>query len=255
MTEADAHTAVTPLKGRRAIVTGGTTGIGRAIAVLLASEGAKVHICGRTAEPLRDALDRIAEVGDGAGTAIDLADPENVARYFTEATEWLGGLDIAVINAAVPADALGETDEKALRYQIATDFTGYLLSAHEALDRFDGKGEIKGDVVLIGSMSAHVLGGGSTIYAGIKAGIAGFAEALRREQGEKGVRVSLIEPGFTGSDFQDAADYPDDKKRKLIADAKMLRAEDIAVAAHFALTQPARTVVQQMTVVPRVRDE
>lgn len=252
---ADAHTAVLPLAGRRAIITGGTTGIGRAIAVLLASEGVRVHICGRNPDHLADALARIAEVGEGAGTAIDLAEPEHVGRYFAEATDWLGGLDIAVINAAVPADALGKTDEKTLRYKIATDFTTYLLSTHEALDRFDGVGGIKGDVVLIGSMSAHVLGGGSTIYAGIKAGIAGFAEALRREQGEQGVRVSLIEPGFTGSDFQDAEKYPEDKKRKMTADATMLRAEDIAAAAHFILTQPARTVVQQMVVVPRVNEE
>jgi len=251
---ADAHTAVMPLAGRRAIVTGGTTGIGRAIAVLLASEGVRVHICGRDPGHLADALARIGEVGEGSGSAIDLAEPEHVGRYFAEASEWLGGLDIAVINAAVPADALGDTDERVLRYQIATDFTAYLLSAREALDRFDGAGAIKGDIVLIGSMSAHVLSGGSTIYAGIKAGIAGFAEALRREQGGNGVRVSLIEPGFTGSDFQDAGEYPEEKKRTLIAGANMLRAEDIAAAVHFILTQPARTVVQQMAVVPRVNE-
>ena len=250
---ADAHTAVMPLAGRRAIVTGGTTGIGRAIAVLLASEGARVHVCGRDPGHLKDALDRINQVGDGAGSAIDLAEPEHVGDYFAEAAGWLGGLDIAVINAAIPADALGDTDEKTLRYQIATDFTAYLLSAHEALARFDGAGAIKGDIVLIGSMSAHVLGGESTIYAGIKAGIAGFAEALRREQGGEGVRVSLVEPGLVGSGFQ--PDIPDEEKRAKIAAATMLRAEDIAAAVHFVLTQPARTVVQQIVVVPRVNEE
>ena len=252
---ADAHTAVTSLDGRRAIVTGGTTGIGRAIAVLLASEGVRVHICGRDPDHLADALARIAEVGEGAGTAIDLAEPANVTRYFAEAAHWLGGLDIAVINAAIPGKSLGDTGETALRYQIATDFTAYLLGTHEALDRFDGTGDIKGDVVLIGSMSAHVLGGGSTVYAGIKAGIAGFAEALRREQGGRGVRVSLIEPGLTGSDFQDPGKYPEEKKRTMIAGARMLRAEDIAAAVHFVLTQPPRTVVQQMAVVPRINEE
>lgn len=250
---ADAHTAVTPLKGRRALVTGGTTGIGRAIAVLLASEGARVHVCGRDPGHLQDALDRIAEVGEGAGTAIDLAQADNVGRYVAEASAWLGGLDIAIINAAIPADALGETDEASLRTQIATDFTAYLLTAHAALDRFSGSGELKGDIVLIGSMSAHDLSAKSTIYAGMKAGIAGFAEALRREQGEKGVRVTLIEPGWVGSDFQ--PDMPEEEKRRNIAEAKMLRAEDIAAAVHFALTQPPRTVVQQMAVVPRVSSE
>jgi len=250
---ADAHTAVMPLAGRRAIVTGGTTGIGRAIAVLLASEGARVHVCGRNPDHLADALARIGEVGEGAGTAIDLAELDNVGRYFGEATEWLGGLDIAVINAAIPADTLGDVDEKVLRAEIATDFTAYLLSAHEALERFDGAGDIKGDIVLIGSMAAHVLSGGSTIYAGVKAGIAGFAEALRREQGSAGVRVSLVEPGWVGSDFQ--PDMAEKKKQRLIDEARMLRAEDIAAAVHFILTQPSRTVVQQIAVVPRINEE
>ena len=252
-TVTDAHTAVMPLTGRRAIITGGTTGIGRAIAVLLASEGARVHVCGRNPDHLADALERIAEVGEGAGTAIDLADSDNVVRYFAEATEWLGGLDVAVINAAVPAEALGDLDERTLRTKIATDFTAYLLGAHEALDRFDGNNGLKGDVVLIGSMAAHVLSGASTVYAGMKAGIAGFAEALRREQGPAGVRVSLVEPGWVGSDFQ--PDMADEKKKRLIGEAKMLRAEDIAAAVHFILTQPSRTVVQQMTVVPRINEE
>ena len=75
----DAHTAVTPLKGKRVAVTGGTTGIGRAIAVLLASEGAKVFVCGRDEQHLADALQRIREVGDGDGMSIDLAAAEGSA--------------------------------------------------------------------------------------------------------------------------------------------------------------------------------
>ena len=247
----DAHTAVTSLEGRRVIVTGGTTGIGRAIAVLLASEGARVHICGRNPQHLEDALARINEVGEGAGSAVDLSEPEAVARYFEEATRWLGGLDVACINAAVPADALSETSESDLRYQIATDFTAYLLSAHAAIEQMKGGA---GDIVLTGSMSAHVLGPSSTIYAGIKAGIAGFAEALRRELGEQDIRVSLVEPGLTQADFH----YPDqdaEAQKEKVRKQVMLRSEDIAVAVHFALTQPRRSVVQQMTVVPRVNDE
>ena len=71
---ADAHTDQPTLKGRQAVISGGTTGIGRAIAVLLASEGVKVFICGRTPEHLDDALARIREVGEGDGIALDLAE-------------------------------------------------------------------------------------------------------------------------------------------------------------------------------------
>ena len=244
---ADAHTAVTSLKGRRAIVTGGTTGIGRAIAVLLASEGARVFVCGRDPAHLADALARIREVGDGDGIAIDLAEEGAAERFVAAGAEAMGGFDIAVMNAAIAAEGLTDMEAEAVRYAIATDFTAYLLGAHAAAGRME-----EGDLVLIGSMSAHVLGPGSTVYAGIKAGIAGFAEALRRELGEKGIRVALVEPGKTGADMQEP-DVPPEKQREMIRAETMLRAEDIAVGVHYLLTQPRRTVVQQLTIVPRAQ--
>jgi NADP-dependent 3-hydroxy acid dehydrogenase YdfG len=246
----DAHTGRPSLKGKRAIVTGGTTGIGRAIAVLLASKGAIVDICGRTEQHLNDALEAIGQVGTAQGSAIDLADQDNVERYFADATARLGGLDIAVINAAIPAGGLSEMSARDLRYAIATDFTAYLMSAHEAVEAM-GKG---GDIVLIGSMSAHILGPSSTVYAGMKAGIAAFAEALRKELGSRDIKVSLIEPGFTQADFH----YPDidaEQQKQLVKAEKMLRSEDIAVAAHYALTQPRRAVVQQITIAPLRKDD
>ncbi|USU13639.1 SDR family oxidoreductase [Sphingomonadaceae bacterium OTU29THOMA1] len=246
----DAHTAHPSLAGRRVLVTGGTTGIGRATAVLLAASGAKVFVCGRTPEHLDDALRRIRDVGEGDGLAIDLAEPDGVDRVFAAAARSLGGIDIVVINAAVPAQGLTDMDADAIRYAIATDFTAYVLSAKAASDAL-GEG---GDIVLIGSMSAHVLGPGSTVYAGMKAGIAGFAEALRKELGPKGIKVALVEPGKTGADFQ-YPDIPADKQRAMIAEETMLRAEDIAVGVHYLLTQPRRAVVQQLTIAPRMQDQ
>jgi NADP-dependent 3-hydroxy acid dehydrogenase YdfG len=137
-----------------------------------------------------------------------------------------------------------------VRYAVATDFTAYLLSAHAAEDMLVDHGNI----VLIGSMSAHVLGPGSTVYASMKAGIAGFAEALRRELGPKGITVSLVEPGKTGADFQ-YPELPSDEQRDMINRDEMLRAEDIAVGVQYVLTQPRRTVVQQLVIAPRAQDE
>lgn len=247
---ADAHTQVLSLTGKRVFVTGGTTGIGRAIAVLLASEGARVFICGRDKPKLADALKRIREVGGGNGMAIDLAEPKHVKKFIDKAVTWLGGLDVAVINAAIAADGLSEMDEQAVRYAVGTDFTGYVMSAHGAIEALGRKG----DIVLIGSMSAHVLGPHSTVYAGIKYGIQGFAEAFRREMGPRNVRVALVEPGLTGSDMQ-LPDTPPKKQREKIAKETMLRAEDIAVAVHYILTQPRRAVVQQLTIAPRAQDQ
>lgn len=248
--ETDAHTEQPTLSDKKAVITGGTTGIGRAVAVLLASYGVDVFICGRDPDHLADALSRIREVGKGDGIAIDLSDADNVARFFEAATTYLDGLDIAVINAAIAAEALSDTSEADLRYAIATDFTAYLLSAKAAADILGDHG----DIVFIGSMSAYVLGPQSTIYAGIKYGIQGFSEALRKELGPKGIKVSNVEPGKTGSDMQQP-DIPPEKQREMIHEETMLRAEDIAVGVHFVLTQPRRAVVQQLTIAPRVQPE
>lgn len=243
---ADAHTEKPGLAGRKAIVTGGTTGIGRAIAVLLASEGVRVFVCGRTPEHLDDALERIREVGEGGGINVDLAERRDVERFFAAADAYLGGLDIAVINAAIPAEGIGETGEDDLDYQIAVDFTAYLTTAKAALARM-GKGS---DLVLIGSMSAVSQKAGSSIYVAAKAGIQGFAHSLRQELGEQDIKVGLIEPGFTGADFQ-YPEFPPERQRELIGKAQMLRAEDVAAAAHFMLAQPRRTAVSLIRVETR----
>lgn len=244
---ADAHTAQPSLQGRRAAITGGTTGIGRAIAVLLASEGAKVFVCGRNEDHLQDALNRIDEVGQGSGIAVDLAHREGVARFYDAAEDYLGGLDIAIINAAIPAEAIGEVDEDEAAYQIAVDFTSYLTTTQQAMKRMDAGS----DIVLIGSMSAVSQAPGSSIYVAAKAGIEGFAPSLRKELAEKDIKVGLIEPGFTGADFQ-YPEFPPAKQRELINQDKMLRAEDIAVATHFMLRQPRRCAVSHMRVETRL---
>ena len=243
----DAHTAQPSLQGRRVLVTGGTTGIGRAISVLLASEGARIFICGRNPQHLDDALKRLGEVGEASGINVDLSERSSVDRLFGEADRFLGGLDVAIINAAIPADETAETPEDDLYYQTSVDFTAYLATAKAAISRM----KPGSDMIFIGSMSAVSRGPGSSIYVAAKAGIEGYAQSLRKELAEKDIKVGLIEPGFTGADFQ-YPDFPPEKQRELINKHQMLRAEDIAVAAHFMLTQPRRTTVSVMRVETRL---
>jgi NADP-dependent 3-hydroxy acid dehydrogenase YdfG len=244
---ADAHTQQPSLSGRRALITGGTTGIGRAIAILLAAEGAKVFICGRDPQHLEDALKRIREVGQGDGIAIDLATQDGVDRFVEEGAQALGGIDIAVLNAGLAADALTETEVDEIRYVVDTNLTAMMTTARLAVDRM----EAGSDVVFIGSMSSVERGGSSTVYVAAKTGVEAFAEALRKELAEKDIKVGNIEPGLTGSDMH-LPGIPPEKQRQMIESANMLRAEDIAVATHFMLTQPRRTVVSLMRVEPRV---
>lgn len=244
---ADAHTEQPSLAGRKAIVTGGTTGIGRAIAVLLASEGARVFVCGRTPEHLDDALARIREVGEGDGVNVDLTRQEEVDRFVEEGVRYLGGVDIAVINAGLPIGPLAESKVEDIRYIVDTNLTSFMTSARRLLDHL----EAGSDIVIIGSMSAVSRGADSTVYSATKTGVQAFAEALRKELADKNIKVGNIEPGLVGSDMQ-LPDIPVEKQREMIHEAKMLRAEDIAAAAHFMLTQPRRTVVSLMRVEPRI---
>lgn len=246
----DAHTQQPSLKGRKAVITGGTTGIGRAIGVLLASEGVEIFTCGRDEQHLADALARINEVGKGSGIAIDLAEKANVDRFFAEAAKTLGDYDIAIVNAAIPVDGVTTSSEDDTDYAVAIDYAAYVMSAHKAAAAMKDKG----DLILVGSVSAHHLGGDGSIYAGMKKGIQGFAEALHKELGSKGIKVGLVEPGLTGADFQ-YPDIPADKQRAMINRDEMLRAEDIAVAVHFMLSQPRRAVVMQLVMTQRVSDE
>src|SRR5690606_34351943 len=122
----------------------------------------------------------------------------DIDRFYEAAGEFLGEIDIAVINAAVPADALADAGESEARYQIETDFTAYLICAQEAARRM-GAGS---DIIFIGSMSAVSTPPGSSLYVAAKAGIEGFVPAFRKELAEQDIKVGLIEPGFTGADFQ-----------------------------------------------------
>ena len=85
-------------------------------------------------------------------------------------------------------------------------------------------------------------------------GLQGFSIALRRELGGKDIRVALVEPGKTGSDMQ-MPDISPEAQREQSEAGTMLRAEDIAVGVHYLLTQPRRTVIQRLTISPRVQEE
>jgi NADP-dependent 3-hydroxy acid dehydrogenase YdfG len=152
-----------------------------------------------------------------------------------------------VINAAVPAEALAETSKEDTAYQVAVDFTAYLATTQQAVSRM----KAGSDVILIGSMSAVSRGAGGSIYVAAKSGIQGFAPSLRKELAEQDIKVGLIEPGFTGADFQ-YPDFPPEKQRELIHAHQMLRAEDIAVAVDFMLRQPRRCAVSHIRVETRL---
>lgn len=240
------HTAVEPLDGKRILITGGTTGIGRAIALLLGSYGVRIFTFGRHQQQLDEVLTDIRNAGgQAAGIVADSASPEDIQRIFQQADDFLGGLDVLINSAALSAGSIGEMADADWRYVINTNLVGYLATTKEALSRMQP--QQRGHIVLIGSMSADVREEGSSVYVATKSAIQGFAESLRKEVNGQGVKISLVEPGAVGSDMQPTSP---DEEREGQQKGDMLRAEDIAVCVQYILTQPLRCDVVSIQIRP-----
>ena len=233
------------LAGRRVAITGGTTGIGLGIARVLGQSGARVAVCGlsRVDEALADLR---GEGVEAWAQAADLAEPEAAGAFLDEAASHLGGLDAVIANAGRPAGGLCDMDDADWRNAVAVNFTSVLATCHRGAEHLSGGG----DIVITGSMSAHRPGRGSSVYVAANGGLQVFAEAFRQEMGERGVHVTLIEPGKTASALFGET-YTEAEIDGFVADAKMLSPEDVGRAVRFALTTPGRCVISGLRLEPR----
>jgi NADP-dependent 3-hydroxy acid dehydrogenase YdfG len=233
--------------GKAVLISGGTTGIGRATAILLGAHGARLMIFGRHEPELTEALEDIRQAGaEVYGTVADQARLEDVKRVFQEADRELGSLDILINNAALPGGSIETTEN--WPYILQSNLQGYMACTYEAVNRMKASGS--GHIVNIGSLSADVREEGSSVYVATKSAIQGFSEALRKEVNQHGIKVSLIEPGSVGTDMVEASPEQQDKKQ---AELKMLKAEDIAASVYYCLTQPQRTDVIVVQIRPHLQ--
>lgn len=236
-----------PLRGKKILVTGGTTGIGRTTALLLAWAGAEVFVFGRDEQHLHDALNVLRKVSRRVhGMNADIAGVEGAQTVFDAVEHDMGGLDILINNAGLPAESVDSEDPDNMRYVVQANLLGYLECAQRAVKLMKERGG--GHIVNVGSMSAESRGKESDIYVATKSGIRGFSQSLTKQLAEQNIRVTLVEPGLTGADL-----FPDKKgepktQRKMQAKLQMLTSEDIAEAVFFALTQPQRSNVVMMQV-------
>ena len=233
------------------LITGGTTGIGRAIAILLAAQGARVMIFGRHEQELNEAMNDIRQAGgEVLGLTADVSDPQDVQRVFQEFDGQMDKLDILINNAALGYGSVMEGGYPEWEYILKTNLLGYMAMSHEAIQRMKANGW--GHIVNIGSMSADVREKDSSVYVATKSGIQGFTEALRKEVNSQGIKVTLIEPGAVGSDMQ--SQYSPEQQRERIEKMKMLRAEDIAACVLYTITQPKRCDVVSLQIRPHLQE-
>jgi clavulanate-9-aldehyde reducatase len=241
------------LEGRKAVVTGASSGIGEATALAFADAGATVALGARRKDRLEDLAKRIgAEGGTAHAFEVDVGD-EAAARSFIEgAAEQMGGLDILVNNAGVmllgPVEG-GDTDE--WRQMINVNVLGLLYCTQAALPLIRDSGG--GNIVNISSVAGRVAAMGAGVYNFTKFGVVGFSEALRQEAMHSGIRVTVVEPGFVETELQGHNKNPVvveaiEKMREQTGE--VLQAEDIAAAIHYVVSQPQRVNIGEMLIRP-----
>ena len=195
------------LNNKTAIVTGGTKGIGRAIAEALEHEGISVCIAARSQSEIDEAVRELG--GRAAGFACDVRDYDQVKALIAYTVKELGGLDILINNAGIGTfETVAETSPEDFRAVLETNLFGVFYCCHEAIPQMKKRGG--GYIINISSLAGANPHPRMAAYNASKFGLNGFSEALMQEVRHDNIKVSYIMPGSVNTEF--GGDSPTDEK-------------------------------------------
>jgi NADP-dependent 3-hydroxy acid dehydrogenase YdfG len=240
------------LDGDVALVTGASSGIGRATAKALADEGAAVAISARRTDRLDELADDIeSEGGTALPVTADVTEIEEVRAMIETTREELGSPDILVNNAGVMLLApVIRADVEDLQQMLDVNLMGLMAATREVLPGMLERDD--GHIVNISSVAGRRANEASGGYSATKFGVNAFSESLRKETSESGVRVTVIEPGAVDTEL--GMHIPDEQVRERMAemaeDLTFLQPGDIADAIRYAVTRPDRVAINEMLVRP-----
>ncbi len=230
------------LSGKIAVVTGGTRGIGRAIAERLLREGASVAFCGRSPENVARAAAEMAKTTGGTllGETADISKPEDVRRFFQNVEARFGGLHLLINNAGLGIfRRVAELSIDQWNQMIDLNLSGVFYCCREALQRFNNSGG--GYIINISSLAGKNAFSGGAGYNASKFGLNGFSEALMMDHRYENVRVSYILPGSVDTEFGSGTPGRDDWK---------IAPTDVAEVVISLLRMPERTLVSRIEMRP-----
>lgn len=237
------------IAGKVAVVTGGTRGIGLAIATRLLDEGARVAICGTRQKTVDDAVSALSARGEVCGQMVfgqvaDIAKPDHVKRLIAAVMERFGRIDILVNNAGVAAfRSTASLPPEDWEKMIGLNLSGVYYCCHEVLPIFLAAGG--GDVINIGSLAGKNAFAGGAGYNASKFGLIGLSEAMMLDHRDNGVRVSCIMPGSVDTQFGGVSGSGAASK----GDWK-IAPSDIADVVANLLIMPRRTTISRVEIRP-----
>ncbi|MFN7992379.1 MAG: SDR family oxidoreductase [Bryobacteraceae bacterium] len=229
------------LSGKIAIVTGGTRGIGRAIAVSLLKAGASVAVCGRARETVQGFLKDVEQEASGRVycEAADISKLEDVERFFKSVDRTLGGVDYLVNNAGIGVfKSVADLTPEDWHRVIDLNLSGLYYCSHEALPRMKKRGG--GYIINISSLAGKNPFAGGAAYNASKFGVNGFSEAMMMDHRYDAVRVSYLMPGSVDTDFSTRSGSAPWK----------IQPEDVAEVVMMLLQLPERTLVSRVEMRP-----
>lgn len=237
-------------EGKVVVITGASSGIGEATALLLAERGAKVVLGARGLDRLEALADRIVRAGGGVVYArTDVKRREDLSNLVNLACERYGKLDVLVNNAGImPVSPLDDLRVKDWEEMIDINIKGVLYGIAAALPIFRKQGF--GHFVNIASTAGHKTVPNQSVYSGTKFAVRAISEGLRQEAGDK-LRVTIISPGFVRTNFTEGVTNPEVKAQLAASRDKFAMPPDaIARAIAFAIEQPADVDVNEIVIRP-----
>lgn len=241
------------LTGKTAIVTGASSGFGEAIARTLAAEGANLAIGARREDRLMKLGSELSEKEKVSVFAqkLDVQETESVTAFVEGTLRYHKGVDMLVNNAglALGRRELATADEADWVQMMETNFMGTFRMAKAVLPTM---GILKkGHIVNIGSISGHLPYEGGAGYCGTKFAVKAMSQALRLENVERGIKVSLIDPGLAETEFSLVRFKWDEEKAKDVYQGMTpLSAQDVADAVLYVVTRPEHVVIDEMILTP-----